>query len=195
MPEIGDPISRKRTVLHPAGASKSASTKWRSQTRTSEVRFEDQVRHVSMYRDAVWATRRARDDSPANAKHFHERIRRVRDCIVRRCTCTPRQEKNISNTSTVLRRIQEHQLFLQLPQSGIPIRRVTYLGFVAESGTVSAYPENAATIRTWPKELKSRKEVRSFLGLAGCSTKLVLGFNTRASPLCPLLRKSRTVLA
>lgn len=55
----------------------------------------------------------------------------------------------------------------QLPECEVATQWVHYLGFVTEPETVSADPEKAERISTWPEELKARRELRGFLALVG----------------------------
>lgn len=75
---------------------------------------------------------------------------------------SPTREAHLRHLKHVLRKVKEHQLFLQLPKCEIATQRVNYLGFVIEPGLVSADPEKVRAIKEWPKELYTRRQVRSF---------------------------------
>lgn len=77
------------------------------------------------------------------------------------------REEHLRHLELVLKRVQEHKLFLQLPKCEIVTQRVNYLGFVIEPGKVSADPGKVEAIKRWPEELQTRRQVRGFLGLVG----------------------------
>lgn len=106
------------------------------------------------------------------------------------CLCTSRRGRNTRRLKTVLQRVKEHKLSLQLPKCETVKQKVNYLGFVLEPQHVSADPRKVKTIQERPEELLTRRSVRGFLGLVRDYRKLIPNFCKKmARPLFRLLKE------
>lgn len=59
----------------------------------------------------------------------------------------------MGHLKTVLRRVREQKLSLQVPECDMVEQRVEYLGFLIEPQKVSADAKKVMTIQVWPEEL------------------------------------------
>jgi hypothetical protein len=99
---------------------------------------------------------------------------------------------NFENTHENLR-----QVFIQLRAAHLKLKakkcllfqkRVPYLGHVISESGVECDPSKVEVIENWP-QLKSKRDVRSFLALAGYYRRFIQNFLETAGPLTQLTRK------
>jgi hypothetical protein len=76
-------------------------------------------------------------------------------------------EEHVTHVNEVIQRLHRGGLQGDIKKSDFMVTRVTYLGLILEAGKgLSVHPDKIAAILAWkPSDLKSRKAVRSFLGL------------------------------
>ena len=75
-------------------------------------------------------------------------------------------EDHIQHIKQALEKLKEAKLYARLHKCAFFQERVEYLGFDVSYQGIQPSPEKVRTIVEWP-QLKSVKDVRSFLGLAG----------------------------
>ena len=99
-----------------------------------------------------------------------------------------------------LRHFQE--VFDQIQQAGLTVKlkkcrfgqdNTRYLGHVIGDGEVQPDPEKVRSVQNYPKP-KTKKDVRSFLGLAGYYRRFIPGFTTVAAPLTQLTKMGQPSL-
>ena len=88
----------------------------------------------------------------------------------------------------VLRRLEEHDLYLKLEKCVWETSSVDYLGVILEKGVTRMDPVKISGIADWPIP-KTVKDVRSFLGFCNFYRAFIRGFANIARPLNQLTRK------
>ena len=95
--------------------------------------------------------------------------------------------------------IRLKRLFERIRQAGLKLsskkcqlarQTIVCLGHVVGNGQLRPLPEKLESIKNYPAP-KSKRQLRSFLGLVGYDSKFVPGFAEKASPLFQLLQKDR----
>ncbi|CAM4642153.1 unnamed protein product [Lepidochelys kempii] len=89
-----------------------------------------------------------------------------------------------------LERIREAGLTVKAKKCQIGLNRVTYLGHQGGQGTISPLQAKVDAIQKWPVP-KSKKQVQSFLGLAGYYRRFVPHYSQIAAPLTDLTKKKQ----
>jgi hypothetical protein len=67
----------------------------------------------------------------------------------------------------VLDALEAASFFLQMAKCIFEVTKIEYLGLLINGKTLRIDPIKLKGIQDWPTELKSLKEVRSFLGVTG----------------------------
>ncbi|XP_041945156.1 uncharacterized protein LOC121707019 [Alosa sapidissima] len=96
---------------------------------------------------------------------------------------------HLRHLSDVLQRIQRAGLTVHPKKCDFAKAEVRYLGHVLGRGLIRPQTDKVQAIRDCPQP-QTKKEVRSFLGLAGWYRRFVPDFASRAAPLSDLTRKS-----
>ncbi|CAM5178399.1 unnamed protein product [Eretmochelys imbricata] len=91
----------------------------------------------------------------------------------------------------VLERIREAGLTVKAKKCQIGLNRVTYLGHQVGQGTINPRQAKVDAIQKWPVP-KSKKQVQSFLGLAGYYSRFVPQYSQIATPLTDLTKKKQS---
>uniref|UniRef100_A0A3Q1EX45 Gypsy retrotransposon integrase-like protein 1 n=2 Tax=Acanthochromis polyacanthus TaxID=80966 RepID=A0A3Q1EX45_9TELE len=99
-------------------------------------------------------------------------------------------EAHLGHLKKVLGKIQSAGLTLNLKKCEWVREEVRYLGYQLGQGKVRPQADKVEAIRNCPRP-RTKKEVRSFLGLAGWYRRFVPRFATIASPLTALTGKDR----
>ena len=94
-------------------------------------------------------------------------------------------EEHVSRLSKVFTRLREHGLKLKPSKCHLLQNSVKYLGHVVSAEGISTDPDKIAAVKTWPVP-KSKKDVRSFLGLTGYYRRFVQNYSKVAAPLFAL---------
>nr|XP_008105066.1 PREDICTED: uncharacterized protein LOC100554808 [Anolis carolinensis] len=98
-------------------------------------------------------------------------------------------EDHLKHLNQVLSRLKEAGLTIKASKCQIGNRTTKYLGHIVGCGSIGPELTKVETIHQWPIP-KTKKQVRSFLGLAGYYRKFIPSFSTLAAPLTDLTRKN-----
>ncbi|CAM5160097.1 unnamed protein product [Natator depressus] len=90
----------------------------------------------------------------------------------------------------VFEHIREAGLTVKAKKCQIGLNRVTYLGHQVGQGTINPPQAKVNAIQKWPVP-KSKKQVQSFLGLAGYYRRFVQHYSQIATPLTDLTKKKQ----
>ena len=96
--------------------------------------------------------------------------------------------KHLQHLQEVFKRLQQAGLTVKLKKCCFGQDHTCYLGHVIGGGEVQPDPEKVQAVRVYP-EPKTKKDVRSFLGLAGYYWRFIPEFSTVATPLTQLIKK------
>ncbi|CAM4684191.1 unnamed protein product, partial [Lepidochelys kempii] len=99
-------------------------------------------------------------------------------------------EEHLEHIQKVFERIREAGLTVKAKKCQIDLNRVTYLGHQVGQGTISPLQAKVDAIQKWPVP-KSKKQVQSFLGLAGYYRRFVPQYSQIAAPLTDLTKKKQ----
>ncbi|CAM4415300.1 unnamed protein product [Lepidochelys kempii] len=97
---------------------------------------------------------------------------------------------HLEHLQKVLEHIREARLTVKVKKCQISLNRVTYLGHQVGQGTISPLQAKVDAIQKWPVP-KSKKQVQSFLGLAGYYRRFVPHYSQIAAPLTDLTKKKQ----
>lgn len=100
------------------------------------------------------------------------------------------ESKTLARLSIVLEIASEYGLELNLKKLKLLKRRIEFLGYIIEDGSIFPSPEKTLAVAKFP-EPKNYKQIQSFLGLTGYFRKFILGYSLIAKPLSDLLKKRR----
>ncbi|CAM4684137.1 unnamed protein product [Lepidochelys kempii] len=99
-------------------------------------------------------------------------------------------EEYLEHLWKVFERIREAGLTVKAKKCQIGLNRVTYLGHQVGQGTISPLQAKVDAIQKWLVP-KSKKQVQSFLGLAGYYKRFVPQYSQIAAPLTDLTKKKQ----
>jgi hypothetical protein len=91
----------------------------------------------------------------------------------------------------VLKRLEEHDLYLRPEKCEFEKEEIKYLGLVIHHGQVSMDPIKVKAVTEWPTPL-NLKEVRAFVGFANFYRRFIQNFSQLARPLHDLTKKDTT---
>ncbi len=95
-------------------------------------------------------------------------------------------EQHVEHIREVLQRLQEAGLTVNSRKCAIAKAETEYLGFVIGKGVIRPQVEKVGAIEGCPQP-RTRKELRSFLGMAGFYNKCVPNFSSRAAVLTDMV--------
>ncbi|CAM5089101.1 unnamed protein product [Eretmochelys imbricata] len=98
--------------------------------------------------------------------------------------------EHLEHLQKVLECIREAGLTVKAKKCQIGLNRVTYLRHQVDQGTISPLQAKVDAIQKWPVP-KSKKQVQSFLGLAGYYRRFVPHYSQIAAPLTDLTKKKQ----
>ncbi|CAM5174954.1 unnamed protein product [Natator depressus] len=98
--------------------------------------------------------------------------------------------EHLEHLQKVVERIREAGLTVKAKKCQIGLNRVTYLGHQVGQGTINPIQAKVDAIHKWPVP-KSKKQVQSFLGLAGYYRRFVPQYSQIATPLTDLTKKKQ----
>ncbi|CAM4556939.1 unnamed protein product [Lepidochelys kempii] len=98
--------------------------------------------------------------------------------------------EHLEHLQKVFERIREAGLTVKAKKHQIGLNRVTYLVHQVGQGTVNPLQAKGDAIQKWPVP-KSKKQVQSFLGLAGYYRQFVLQYSQIAAPLTDLTKEKQ----
>ena len=98
-------------------------------------------------------------------------------------------EEHLQHLRTVLQRLQEAGLTVKPTKCQFGMEECTYLGHVVGGGKVQMELSKIAAVQSFGVP-RTKREVRSFLGLTGYYRKFIPQYASIASPLTDLIRKS-----
>lgn len=101
---------------------------------------------------------------------------------------TPTWEQHIAALRSLMTRLKEANIKAKPSKCFVGFAKVDFLGHQLSRGFLRPLHDKVADIQTAPRP-KTKKELRSFLGLAGYYRKFVPNFSATAVPLTDLLKK------
>ena len=99
-------------------------------------------------------------------------------------------EEHISRLEEVFQRLRRHNLKLKPSKCHFLKSSVQYLGHIVSAEGITTNPEKVAAVENWPTP-KSKKDVRSFLGITGYYRKFIHNYAKIANPLFKLIGGKR----
>ena len=89
-------------------------------------------------------------------------------------------------TLQVLKKLQDHDLYLKPEKCEFEKELIEYLGFLVSFGKIQMDPKKIAGINNWPTP-KTLKQLRSFLGFGNYYQKFIKNYSNLTRPLNELL--------
>ena len=97
---------------------------------------------------------------------------------------------NLLHIFSILERLREEKLLINLKKCSFPKKELVYLGFFVSLEGLKMDPEKVKAILEWPTP-RSATEVRSFHGLVSFYRKFIKNFSGIYAPLTDTIRGDR----
>lgn len=97
------------------------------------------------------------------------------------------EQEALEKLSTVLAVAEQHGLKIKWSKCQFLMRKIEYLGYQVEEGTIKPTENKTAAVKNFP-DPKSFKEIQRFLGLTGYFRKFIQNYSAIAKPLTDLLK-------
>ena len=98
-------------------------------------------------------------------------------------------EEHVEHVRRVLEQLKSHNLLAKPSKCEFFVQSVEYLGHIVTSEGVHVDPAKVRVINEWPT-LRTKSEVRSFLGLANYYRRFIKNFSELTTPLSALVHDS-----
>ena len=89
----------------------------------------------------------------------------------------------------ILKKLQEHDLYLKPQKCKFHRRKIEYLGVILEQGTVQMDPIKVKGVADWNKP-QNATDIRAFLGFTGFYRYFIKDYSKIAQPLIELTKKN-----
>jgi hypothetical protein len=103
-------------------------------------------------------------------------------------------ERHCQITHKVLDLLEEESYFLCPAKCTFEQSSITYLGIIVDGDQLRPDPKKTSTLRDWPCNLHTVKEVQSILGVLGYQCPFIPNFANIAHPLVVLMKKDHPFL-
>eukprot|EP00253_Pinus_taeda_P032058 PITA_32058 len=113
---------------------------------------------------------------------------RVREQDIPKIAFSRTWEEHLQHIETVLRILEEQQLYAKLSKCEFGLTEMLYLGHIIRVDEVRVHEEKIRAIKDWP-EPRNVTELRGFTSICTYYRKFVKGFSRLAAPLTDLTRK------
>jgi len=97
------------------------------------------------------------------------------------------EEEGLEKLKRVFKVAEEYGLEINFKKCQFLKRKIEYLGYIIENGTIKPSPSKTNAIKNYPKPM-TVIQVQSFLGLTSYFRKFIPGYSNIAKPLSDLLR-------
>jgi hypothetical protein len=98
------------------------------------------------------------------------------------------EAENLNHLATVMRRLQQQKLMINMKKLSFMRTQLIYLGFVISANELKMDPEKIKAIKDWPSP-KSVFEVRSFHGFASFYRKFIRNFSGISASMMDTVKK------
>lgn len=102
-------------------------------------------------------------------------------------------QEHLENTKKVFQRLRESNLKVQIDKSEFLHKEIAFLGHIVTTEGVKPNPDKVKAIREFPIP-RSRKEIKSFLGLLGYYRKFIKDFAKLTKPMTECLKKDKKIV-
>ena len=98
------------------------------------------------------------------------------------------REEHEKHIKEVLKRLQDHRLFVKPEKCSFYTKEVEYLGFIIKTDGVQMDPAKVAAVQDWPTPT-SVHDIQVFLGFANFYRRFIQGYSEVIAPLTRLTKK------
>jgi len=105
------------------------------------------------------------------------------------CIYSNTEEEHYDHLKVVLQILREKQLYAKSTKCDFLKKRISFLGYFVEGGSISTDPEKISAVKKWPPPMTVR-ELSSFLGLANFYRKFVEKYAEKAKALTNILKST-----